>query len=205
MQANPPVIGLTGPMCAGKNLAADMLARRGYAVADADKIAHQALEDVRERVIAEFADEAELAGIALTRPDGSLDRRVLGALLFADPAKLARHEAIVYPRIDELLGSFIDDHREGGVVINAPLLHKSAVLPRCSFVIFIDAPVILRFFRALKRDSLTARQIAARFSAQKKLFAQYLSKNVDIERVNNRGSTRALERRLESALSRRGY
>ncbi len=201
----PPVIGLTGPMCAGKNLAAAFLARRGYAVADADKIAHQALEDVRDRVVGEFAEEASRAGIALTRADGSLDRRALGTLLFSNPAKLARHEAIVYPRIDELLSAFVDMNINRGVVINAPLLHKSSVLSRCDFVLFVDAPVVLRFFRALRRDHLSPRQITARFSAQGKLFAQYLLINVDIEKVHNRGSLRALERRLESALSRRGY
>lgn len=200
-----PIIGLTGPMCAGKNLAAAVLAKRGFAVADADKIAHQALEEVRERVTAEFAEEAAREGIKLLRTDGSLDRRALGALLFPDPAKLARHEAIVYPKIDELLNAFIDENRDRGVVINAPLLHKSGVLNRCAFVLFIDAPAIIRLFRALRRDRLPIRQILARFSAQKKLFAQYSSKNVDIERVNNRGSLRVLERRLESSLTRRGY
>ncbi len=204
-RGGPPVIGLTGPMCAGKNLAAEILAKRGYAVADADRIAHGALEDVRERVIAEFTPDAEAAGIRLVREDGTLDRRALGSLLFADPAKLARHEAIVYPRIDELLDGFITANADRGVVVNAPLLHKSAVLSRCHFVIFVDAPLLIRFFRALRRDKLPPRQILARFSAQRQLYAQYRKKNVDIDKVNNRGSSRALERRLESSLSRRGY
>lgn len=201
----PPVIGLTGPMCAGKNQAALMLAKRGYAVADADLIAHRALEDVKARVVAEFSAEAAREGLTLLHPDGSLDRRTLGSLLFRDPAKLARHEAIVYPRIDELLSSFIDEHAAKGVVVNAPLLYKSRVLSRCDFVIFIDAPPLARFIRALRRDRLSPRQIAARFSAQKRLFSQYIQKDVDIQRVYNRGSLRALETKLESLLSQRGY
>lgn len=202
---SPPVIGLTGPMCAGKNKAAEFLARRGYAVADADRIAHQALEDVKDRVVAEFSPEAARRGLNLLKADGTLDRKALGAVLFSSPALLARHESLVYPRIDELLGRFIDDHAGQGVVVNAPLLHKSSVLGRCDFVLFVDAPAALRFLRAFRRDRLPLRQILARFAAQKRLFAQYSEKCVDIQRVNNRGSIRTLERRLESLLSQRGY
>lgn len=201
----PPVIGLTGPMGAGKNKAAEILARRGYAVADADLIAHQALEEVKDRVVAEFFPEASKRGIALLKEDGSLDRKALGAVLFPSPELLARHESLVYPKIDELLGRFIDNHAGQGVVINAPLLHKSSILQRCDFVLFIDAPAVLRVIRALRRDRLPLRQILARFAAQKRLFAQYSGKSVDIQRVNNRGSIRTLEKRLESLLSLRGY
>jgi dephospho-CoA kinase len=192
-------------MCAGKNAAGALLAQRGYAVVDADQTAHQALEDVKPAVIEAFAAPAREAGINLTRADGSLDRRQLGALLFAHPDLLARHESIIYPRINALLESFIDQHPDRPVVINAPLLHKSPILDRCDFVIFIDAWAVIRLFRAKTRDKLTFRHIYARFSAQKHLFAQYLSKSVDIERVRNGGSIRALARRLDTLLLRRGY
>lgn len=200
-----PVIGLTGPMCAGKNVAAQILEARGYAVLDADLAAHRALADRQTEVFAAFEETARKRGLHIRNGDGSLNRRALGALLFADPALLARHEAILYPRINEIIGRFIDENADRPVVINAPLLHKSEVLARCSFVIFVDAPLIVRLCRAMRRDKLPASQIFARFSAQKNLFAQYLSKNVDIQRVHNRGSRRALERKLARLLSRRGY
>jgi len=199
------VIGLTGPMCAGKNRAAEILEKRGFAVVDADRVAHQALIDVQDAVIAAFADTARRQGLTLLSADATVNRRALGSLLFSDPALLARHEAIIYPRINELLDAFIDAHRSQGVVINAPLLHKSPVLARCSFVIFIDAWAPVRFYRALERDKLPLKQIFARFSAQKHLFAQYCEKNVDIQKVYNRGSIRALERKLVTLLASREY
>ncbi len=199
------VIGLTGPMCAGKNLAASILEKKGYLVADADLIAHQALLDVRDSVVAAFASTAHSRGIILLNEDGTIHRRALGSLIFSDPALLALHESIIYPRINQLLNFFIDTHSGKGVVINAALLHKSPILERCTFVIFIDSWVVFRFFRALRRDKLPFNQIIDRFSAQKHLFAQYLSKNVDIQRVYNRGSIRALERKLEKLLSHREY
>ncbi|HNY20767.1 MAG TPA: dephospho-CoA kinase [Treponemataceae bacterium] len=200
-----PVIGLTGPMCAGKNEASAILERLGFAVVDSDQTAHQALDDRRDMVFEAFKDIAEGRGISLSKPDGSLDRRALGSIVFSDPSLLARHESIVYPRINELLDAFIDANPDLPVVINAPLLHKSPVLDRCDFVIFVDAWWPIRLFRARTRDHLPFRQIFARFSAQKNLFSQYISKNVDIQRVHNRGSTGALERRLLKLLSNKGY
>jgi dephospho-CoA kinase len=192
-------------MCAGKNAAAAILEKRGYAVVDADKTAHRALDDMKAEVITAFGDIAASRGLELANPDGSVNRRVLGSMLFADPALLARHESIIYPRINELLNAFIDENPERIVVINAPLLHKSPVLDRCDFVIFIDAWWPVRFFRAKMRDRLSFRHIFARFSAQKHLFAQYILKAVDIQRVHNCGSTGALEKRLITLLSQRGY
>lgn len=202
---NHPVIGLTGPMCAGKNVAGALLEARGFAVVDADKVAHAALIDVQSKVIEEFRCLAHAQGIALVAADGSLDRRALGALVFSDPDLLARHESLVYPRINELLEDFIEKNPDRPVVINAPLLHKSPVLDRCDFVIFVDAWAAIRLFRARNRDKLPFSQISARFSAQKHLFAQYLSKDVDIQRVWNHGSARVLARKLMKLLSDRGY
>jgi len=199
------VIGLTGPMCAGKNRAAEILERNGFAVVDADVVAHEAILDVRDAVVDAFGGLALERGLQLLAQDGTINRRALGSLLFSDPALLSRHEAIIYPRINALLDAFIDAHRSQGVVINAPLLHKSPVLERCSFVIFVDACAPMRLFRALERDKLPIRQVFARFSAQKNLFAQYREKNVDIQKVYNRGSIRALEKRLERLLASREY
>jgi len=199
------VIGLTGPMCAGKNKAAEILEKRGFLVVDADKTAHQALEDMRTEVIATFGKIAREREIDLVLSDGRLNRTGLARILFSDPALLALHEAIVYPRINFLLGRFIDEHPGQTLVINAPLLHKSPILFRCDFIIFIDAWTPVRFFRALKRDKMHPFQIFARFSAQKNLFAQYREKDVDIQRVLNTGSSRALEQGLAKLLSNRGY
>lgn len=199
------VIGLTGPMCAGKNAAGEILSRRGFLVLDTDLVAHQALRDVAPAVLAEFGSIAEARGISLVPNGTDIDRRALGRILFSDPALLARHESIIYPRINQLINEFIDAHPKEIVVINAPLLHKSPVLDRCSFVIFVSACAAVRFSRALRRDKLPILQIFKRFYAQRHLFAQYLAKNVDIQRVNNHGTTGVLAKELDKLLARRGY
>lgn len=200
-----PVIGLTGPMCSGKNQAGDYLARRGFVVIDADQTARAAMELVEKRVIAEFQDVAHKKSITLVTPEGKIDRHALGSLIFPDPLLLARHEAIIYPEIDRLLFQEIDSHPDVPIVINAPLLHKSAVLDRCNWIFFIQAPSFIRLFRAIRRDSLPIAQILARFTAQKHLYAQYISRNVDIVKVDNSGTIRALQKKLEKQLAHRGY
>jgi dephospho-CoA kinase len=192
-------------MCAGKNRAGSILEKRGFAVVDADLTAHQALVDKSAEVLAAFEPVARERGIELAAPDGSIDRRALGALVFPDPALLARHVSIIYPRINELLAAFIDGHGDAPVVINATMLHNSPIIDQCDFVIFVDACAIIRLFRALRRDSLGISRILARFRAQKHLFAQYLLKDVDILRVDNSASIGALEKRLSRLLSNRGY
>lgn len=199
------IIGLTGPMCAGKNRAAEILEKKGFATIDADTVAHQALLDVQDTVLSAFGKIAKEKGIELRSSDGSIHRRSLGMLVFSSPELLSLLESITYPRINELLNLFIDSHPDQSVVINAPLLHKSPVVFRCTFVIFIDCWAPVRFFRALSRDKLPVHEILKRFSAQTHLFTQYREKNVDIQRVHNRGSIRALEKKLTKLLSHRGY
>lgn len=200
-----PVIGLTGPMCAGKNIAQDFFEKRGFTVLDTDDTAHKALDLVKDAVLSEFFHEAKEKGLSLVLPDGNIDRRALGSLVFSNPSLLERHEKIMYPEIDRLINRFLDENHDTTVVINAPMLHKSAVLERCSFVLYVSAPAILRFFRAIRRDSLPVTQILRRFLAQRHLFTQYIEKNADIVRVYNRGSIRAFEKKLANLLSRRGY
>ena len=200
-----PVIGLTGPMCAGKNQAGVFFQKKGFYIVDADQTARKALSQIQETVIDTFSLEAKKNNIELRNTDGSINRKNLGELLFNDKNLLSIHEELIYPKINQLLEEEIIKHPDTVVVINAALLHKTPILEQCDFVVFIDSPYLLRFIRAKRRDSLSFKHIYARFSTQRHLFTQYISKNVDIERVLNGRSIEALEKRLEILLSKRGY
>lgn len=198
------VIGLTGKMCSGKNVAAEILEKHGFAVIDADKAAHRALEESREKVFEAFSGEAEKQGLKIRNEDGSVNRRELGKLLFSKKELLAVHEGILYPRINKILKEFTEENKHKNVVINAPLLFKSDAAALCDFVIIIEAPAVQRFFRALKRDRLGVIQILRRFSSQKALFAQNPEENTDIVKVDNCGGKILLERKLLSVLACKG-
>jgi len=87
------IIGLTGNIGTGKSTVAGMLAELGAAVIDADKVAHQ----VMRAGTPAHAAVVEAFGPGVLAPDGEIDRKQLGSLVFADPAALARLEAIAHP------------------------------------------------------------------------------------------------------------
>ncbi|HIW36590.1 MAG TPA: dephospho-CoA kinase [Candidatus Treponema faecavium] len=196
-----PVICIAGPMAAGKNAAAQILAARGWAVIDADTAAHQAVELAKDRILARFSAEAAARRIALLDGSGRINRRALGELVFSHAELLAAHEAIVHPVIHAMLSDFIDEHAAQPVALNATVLYKTAVMCRCSHILFVTAPAAVRLLRARRRDRMPYPQIFDRFRRQKNILAQYQKTNADIYKVVNIGSIRSLERKIDRFLT----
>jgi hypothetical protein len=67
------LIGISGKYCAGKNAVAAILEKRGFFLIDADKLGHEALSRKKGRIVERF-------GKGILRPDGSVDRKRLGAM-----------------------------------------------------------------------------------------------------------------------------
>ena len=119
-------IGLTGGIGSGKSTVAELLARRGAALVDADAIA-------REVVVPggpAYGPVVERFGAAVVATDGSLDRAALAALAFGDPAALADLNAITHPVIGAVMASRLADLSGAGVavvVVVIPLLRREHV------------------------------------------------------------------------------
>ena len=205
----PNLIGLVGQSCAGKNMVADFLEEKGYAVIDADKVAHTVLQEQSDAVISLFSPYAEKQGLRLRAQDGALDRKALSVLLFSDPALLAEHEAFILPKIEARIRSLINaaviEQPNRPIVLNAPTLHKTSLTPECSFILYIKAPFFIRLIRGKKRDNIPLCRLIARFLQQKDFFAQYLSQNADIVSVVNAGSVQALRKKIEHILREKGF
>lgn len=99
----PLLIGLTGNIGTGKSTVAGMLAELGAETIDADLVAHE----VMRASTPAHATIVETFGPEVLAPDGEIDRARLGALVFADPAALARLEAIVHPATLEAVSRLI--------------------------------------------------------------------------------------------------
>ena len=82
------ILCVTGPMAAGKNLAAAILEKKGFVSIDADTLAHEAVDSCRDTIIKEFSALAKEKGIQLEKSDGKIDRRALAAIVFSDPTLL---------------------------------------------------------------------------------------------------------------------
>ena len=112
---NPPtmktlLIGLIGPIGCGKSTVAGWLAARGVVVIDADKLTRELMAPGTPVTAAVF----ERFGERFRLPDGSLDRRGLGRLVFSDPDSLASLEAIVHPAINLMLERIVRKTGEQG-------------------------------------------------------------------------------------------
>jgi dephospho-CoA kinase len=180
------VLCLTGPMAAGKNAAATILEKRGFATIDADAVVHRIIEEKQKEIAAAF---------------GTTDRKALGALLFAHPELLKKQEDILYPAVTAELDAFIVAHQDVPVALNVTLLYKVPLIKSVDAVLFVDAPRIIRFFRIKKRNHLTSSEIFARFKAQKKIFSHYSAASADIFRVWNVGSLAKLEENIDLFLT----
>lgn len=191
------LVGLSGPMAAGKNLAGEILEKMGCAVIDADITAHTALENRKQQVFKAFESESRQKGINLINTDGTINRKNLAQIVFASKEALAKQEAIIHPEVSRLLEQFIAEHPEQTCVINATVLNKVPLAAKCDFIIYVDAPSLIRLIRAKKRDGHSIFHLIKRFSSQKKLYAQYQKLNVDIYRVRNIGSSNKLQKKLQ--------
>jgi len=195
------LIGLTGMYCAGKNHVAAILEKRGFTVLDVDKLGHTAIENKKEDIIARFGKDIQ-------NQDGSVNRRLLGEKVFGKKNELSALEAIVHPEANRLTLEWVTAHNGQKRVINAALLHKSAVFNQLDGIIVVGAPVFVRLIRAKRRDKLPWVSLLRRFSSQKQFTAQYLAKNADIYRVKNPGIRELgflrLERRIDAILSKLG-
>lgn len=184
------IIGLTGLTGAGKSTAAAVLSQLGCHIIDADRVGHRvtARPDILEKIKASFGEE-------YITSDGALDRRKLGALVFADRDKLQLLNSITHPPITEEIISEARAAEADGktVVIDCALLGEVGLSEICRPVLNITAPTELRLGRIIERDGLSEAGALDRINSQR----PYDGPAIDIE---NSSSQEALEARLKEAL-----
>jgi dephospho-CoA kinase len=161
-------VGLTGGYCSGKNAVAAVLEKMGWTCIDVDVLGHEAVELARDAIVARF-------GAGVLGADGSVDRKAIARIVFADPAALADQEAIIHPTAIRLLDERIAsaeakaaaDGREPRVCVNAALLYRTPQARRCDAIIEVRAPLIARIRRARARDGIGLRRALERIVRQR--------------------------------------
>ncbi len=156
-------VGLTGGIGSGKSTVARLLAERGAVVVDADQLAREAVQPGTEglaRVVAEFGDQVLAA-------DGSLDRRRLGAIVFADPERRSALEAIVHPYVGRRTEELMAAAPAGAVLVyDVPLLVEKGLQAEYDLVVVVDADDNIRLRRLMQRSEMSEADAAARIAAQ---------------------------------------
>ena len=190
------LIGLTGTYCAGKNHVAALLEQRRIPALDLDKLGHGIIEEEKERLLARFGGD-------ILAPGGLIDRKLLGNKVFGRPDELAALEGIIHPGVNRETLTWINSQKGQICVINAALLHRSAVFDTLDAVIVVEAPFLVRLLRARKRDRLPWISLLKRFRSQRRFNSQYFKGNTDIYKVENSGFFGFRERFLKEKLENR--
>ena len=206
--SEPILIGLSGPSCSGKNTASAILQDYGFYCIDADAVSRKVFTEHEKEILNLFQADAEKRGINLKNKKG-IDKKAFALLVFSDEELLKKHEAFILPIIEEKIWGEIKmaftEKPERPILLNAPTLHKTSLIKKCLFILYIDAPFILRLIRAKKRDRLPLKNICLRFSKQKKFFSQYFFLNADTIVVKNFWSSASLKRKLLQEVQKRGF
>lgn len=162
VDVSPLVIGFTGPTGAGKTSALRALERMGGLVLDCDAVYHELLrtdEPLRAAITAAFGP--------VFAPDGSLDRRKLGAAVFADPAEMEKLNAIIFDRLPQELLRRINDSDAPLIGIDAINLVESGLSRLCRRTVAVLAPAETRVRRIMARDGIPEDYARLRVQAQK--------------------------------------
>lgn len=166
MNASARYFGLTGGIACGKSTVAEMLRELGAYLIDADKIGHEMLLPSS----AVFPDLVSAFGRGILDSTGSIDKKKLGPLVFADPAKLQQLNSIVHPRIIERTGQLATEYcakNPGAVVIvDAALIFETGI--PCRFVKTIVAwcRPEQQMERLIAKTGLSHEQAEQRISSQ---------------------------------------
>jgi dephospho-CoA kinase len=159
----PFVVALTGGIGSGKTLVSDAFAKLGATIVDTDRIAHQLTEsggDALQAIVEAF-------GRRMLRDDGSLDRKRMRALVFANPEARQRLENILHPLIRAKVQREIETSRGPYVILVVPLLVETgAYRDSIARVLVVDCDEHLQVERVISRSGLAPEQVQAIMRAQ---------------------------------------
>lgn len=160
------LVGLTGSIATGKSTVSRMFAHLGARVIDADLLAREVVmpgQPAHAKIIEEF-------GPQVVQEDGSLDRKALGALVFADAARRRRLEEITHPAIgarqQQMLSVLDEEAFEGVVIWDAALLFEAGGVANMDRVVVVYADPETERRRLMERDGLDAAAARARMASQ---------------------------------------
>ena len=159
-------IGLTGGIGSGKSTVSKFLAELGAPVIDADKVGHAIYQPDGPA----YQEMIDAFGRDILAPDGAIDRKKLGPIVFGDPAALKRLNAIVHPkmfaRMREMVAALRAQGERKPIVIEAAILIEANWQPLFDEIWLVIASKE-RVIERVERDrGMKPEQTEARISAQ---------------------------------------
>jgi len=192
------VFGLTGGIGSGKSTVAGLLRQRGVPVVDADELSREVVTPGSvglSRLVAEF-------GPQVLGPNGELDRKGLGARVFADAAARKRLNELLHPLVQQLAQERFAELGRAGVELAAydvPLLFEVGLERALRPVVVVTLTESQQIQRVMARDGATEADVRARIAAQLPLSEKQASAD---HVLNNGGSPSELATQVDELLVR---
>ena len=171
-------IGLTGDIGCGKSVVGEMLRELGAEYVDADRLVHEALaagSPIVPQVVERF-------GADIAAADGGIDRRRLGAMVFADRQALQDLEALVVPSVRAEIRRRLAEPRDGVIVVDAIKLIESGLYQEVDSVWLVVCDPVEQRRRLTEHRGMTPEEVQQRISVQppqeqKLAYAQVVIRN----------------------------
>jgi dephospho-CoA kinase len=172
-------VGLTGSIGVGKSFVASVFIELGCHVLDADQTAREVVMPGTPGLKA----LVDAFGQDILTTDGTLDRKRLGALIFADQSQRERLNHILHPfiivRQDEILNAWESEDPDGIGIVDAALMIESGGYKRFDKLIVVHCRPEVQLERLMLRDKLSRDEALRRINSQmpqeeKQKFADYL-------------------------------
>jgi dephospho-CoA kinase len=197
-------LGLTGGIACGKSAVAAMLRELGFAVLDADALAHGLMEPGQPA----HADVIREFGAGIADASGRLDRGKLGAAVFGNREKLDRLNAIVHPRVEEAIQRQYAEWERAGT--HAAVFVEAALIVEAGHREHLDGIVVTwcrpeqQFERLVRRglsEEEARRRIASQMPVEEKL--RHATEKIDCSGTLE--ATRVQVEALAAKLRTQGY
>ena len=160
------VLGVTGGIASGKSTVATMLEALGARMIDFDVLAREVVEPEEPA----WRDIVAYFGEQVLREDRTLDRKILGDIVFRDMEKRKKLEGFTHPRISEAFVRQVNDivakDPEAVIQVVIPLLFELNLQYQFHKTILVYVPEQVQVERLMKRDGITEREAADRIKAQ---------------------------------------
>ena len=194
------VVGLTGGIATGKSTVSDVLRRLGAEIIDADRLAR----DVVEPGEPAFATIVEEFGPGVLNADGTLDRKKLGAIVFAAPDRRKRLEAITHPAIRDRFLARLEELAAQGfrglVFFDAPVMIESGTYKNMERLVVVATDEATQAERLRARDGADEAENRRRIASQMPVAEKAKLADYVIDNSGDREATVEQVRRVFAAL-----
>jgi len=196
------LVGLTGSIATGKSTVSEMFRRLGCEVIDADLLAREVVAP-GEPALAEIAEEF---GRDVLQPDGALDRKKLGAIVFGDAARRKRLEQITHPaiatRFQRRLAELEARGFDGIVLWDAPVMIESGGYKSMEKLVVVATDEATQAARLCARDAIEALEADRKIKSQMPVAEKAKLADYVIDNAGDRAATERQVREVHAALLR---